>query len=110
MSMILYCLNFICKQCLFMNYFVYFVYFVQCYFGGKMRQFLLFYYSVLVRMFWWWKRVIKCQRFFILGLEGGVLIFINEDNSDNYFSEKKKYNLVFSECLFFEKLFVKNFS
>ena len=27
--------------------------------------------------------------FFILRLEGGVLTFVNEDNSDNYFSEKK---------------------
>ena len=27
--------------------------------------------------------------FFILGLEGAVLTFISEDNSDNYFSEKK---------------------
>jgi len=48
--------------------------------------------------------------FFILRLEGGVLTFVNEDNSDHYFSEKKKYNLAFPECLFFEKLYAKNFS
>ena len=47
--------------------------------------------------------------FFILGSGGGVLTFINEDNSqcDNYFSEKKKYNLAFPGCLFFEKLYGK---
>ena len=69
-----------------------------------------FHYSVLVRCPGGRNELQYVRGFFILGSGGGVLTFINEDNSqcDNYFSEKKKVQFSFSRVsFFFEKLYAK---
>lgn len=72
-----------------------------------------FHYSVLVRCPGGRNELQYVRGFFILGSGGGVLTFINEDNSqcDNYFSEKKKVQFSFSRVSFFLRNYMqKNLS
>ena len=66
-----------------------------------------FHYNVLVRCPGGRNELQYVRGFFILGSGGGVLTFINDDNSANFFSVKKRFNLAFPGCLFFEKLYAK---